>query len=62
MRVSNDPMTPLPRHNSDDSSENNSDNTEGKDEQEIYSMCCQCNEKVPIQMKENGSFHGRCFH
>ena len=55
-------MTPLPRHNSDDSSKANSDKTEGEDEQEIFSMCYQCNEKVPIQMKENGSCHGRCFH
>ena len=62
VRVRNDPMTPLPRHNSDDSSESNSDNTEGEDEKEIFSMCYQCNEKVPIQMKENGSCHGRCFH
>ena len=54
-------MTPLPRHNTDDSSEDNSDNTEGKDEQEIFSMCYECNEKVPIQMKENGTCHGRCF-
>ena len=62
VRVRNDPMTPLPRHNSDDSSESNSDNTEGEDEKEIFGMCYQCNWKVPNQMKENGSCHGRCFH
>ena len=37
--VRNDPMTPLPRHNSDDSSESNSVNTEGEDDKEIFSMC-----------------------
>ena len=48
VRVRNDPMTPLPRRNSDDSSEGNSDATEGEDVQEIFSMCYECNEKVPI--------------
>ena len=62
VRVSNDPMTPLPRNNSDESSDSNSDNTEGEDLKEIFSMCYHCNEKVPIQMKENGLCHGRCFH
>ena len=42
-RVSNDLMTPLPQHNGDDSSDSNSDNTEGEDEKEIFSMCYQCN-------------------
>ena len=32
VRVRDDPMTPLPRHNSDESSEENSDNTQGDDE------------------------------
>ena len=62
VRVRNDPMTPLPRHNSEDSSNSSGDNTEGEDDQEIFSMCYQCNERVPIQMKENGSCHGRCSH
>ena len=62
VRVRNDPMTSLPRRNSDDSSEESSDATEGEDEQEIFSMCYECNEKVPIQMKENGTCHGRYFH
>ena len=44
VRVRNDPMTPLPRHNSDDSSTSGGDNTEGEDDQEIFSMCYQCNE------------------
>ena len=48
VRVTNVPMTPLPRRNSDDSSEGNSDATEGEDEQEIFSMCYECNEKVSI--------------
>ena len=60
--VRNDPMTPIPRHNSDDSSEKHSDATESEDDQEIFSMCYECNERVPIQMKENETCHGRCFH
>ena len=39
---------------SDDSSNGNSDATEREDEQEIFSMCYECNEKVQIQMKING--------
>ena len=52
-------MTPIPRHKSDDSSNANSDATEGEDEQEIFSMCYDCNEKVLIQIKINGTCHGR---
>ena len=55
-------MTPIPRSNSDDSSNGHSDATEREDEQEIFSMCYECNEKVPIQMKINGTCHGRCFY
>ena len=49
-------MTPIPHVNSDDS-----DGTETEDEKVIVSMCCQCGERVPIQMKENGSCHGKCY-
>ena len=55
-------MTPIPRHNSDDSSEEHSEATKGEDDQEIFSMCYECDDKVPIQMKENGICHGRCFY
>jgi hypothetical protein len=60
--VKSNPMTPIPRHNSDDSSNGRSNATEGEDEQEIFSMCYECNERVPIQMKINGTCHGRCFY
>jgi hypothetical protein len=53
-----DPMTPIPSHNSDD----NSDSTESEEDKVIYSTCYQCNDKVPIQMKKNGTCHGRCFY
>ena len=55
-------MTPIPRHNSDDSSEDHSDVTESEEEKIIYSMCYDCNEKVLAQMKMNGTCHGRCFY
>ena len=35
--------------------------TETEDERGIVIMCCKCNERVPIQMKENGSCHGKYF-
>jgi hypothetical protein len=60
--VRSNPMTPIPRSNSNDSSNEHSDATEREDEQEIFSMCHECNEKVPIQMKINGTCHGRCFY
>ena len=47
-------MTPIPHANTDDS-----DGTESEDEREIVSFCGQCNAQVPIQMKENGSCHGK---
>ena len=53
-------MTPIPRHNSDDSSNEHSDATEGEDDQEIFSMCYECNERVPIQMKINGTTDDVC--
>ena len=56
VRVTNNSMTPIPHVNSDDS-----DGTETEDERVIVSMCCQCNARVPIQMKENGSCHRKCF-
>ena len=56
VRVTNNAMTPIPHVNSDDS-----DGTETEDEKVIVSMCCQCGERVPIQMKENGSCHGKCL-
>jgi hypothetical protein len=60
--VRSNPMTPIPRRNSDDSSNTNSDATEGEVEQEIFSMYYECNVRVPIQMKINGTCHGRCFY
>jgi hypothetical protein len=42
--VKSNPMTPIPRHNSDDSSNGHSDATEAEDKQEIISMCYECNE------------------
>ena len=60
--VRRNPMTPIPRHNSDDSSDGHSDATESEDEQEIFSMCYECNEQVPIQMKINGTCDGRFFY
>ena len=56
VRVTNNSMTPTPHVNSDDS-----DGTETEEERVIVSMCCQCGERVLIQMKENGSCHGKCF-
>jgi hypothetical protein len=53
IRVRNNSMTPIPHVNSD--------GTETEDERVIVSTCCQCNERVPIQLKENGSCHGKCF-
>jgi hypothetical protein len=55
----NDPMTPIPRYNSDDSSERQSDATESEEDKVIFSMCYECNDKVSIQMKENETCHGR---
>jgi hypothetical protein len=55
-------MTPIPRNNSDDSSNEHSDATEEEDEQKVFSMCYDFNERVPIQMKMNGTYHGRCFY
>jgi hypothetical protein len=46
--VGSKPMTPIPRHNSDKSSETHSDASEREEDQIIYSMCCKCNEKVLI--------------
>jgi hypothetical protein len=60
--VRRNPITPIPRHNSDDSSNGHSGATEGEDEQEIFSMCYECNEQVPIQMKINEPCHERCFY
>ena len=56
VRVRNNSMTPIPHANTDDS-----DGTESEDEREIASFCGQCNAQVPIQMKENGSCHGKFF-
>ena len=56
VRVTNNAMTPIPHVNSDDS-----EGTETEDERVIVSMCCQCGERVPIQMKENGSCHDKCY-
>jgi hypothetical protein len=42
--VWNNPMTPIPCHNSDDSSKGKSDATEGEDEQGMFSMCYESNE------------------
>ena len=56
VRVRNNLMTPIPHANTDDS-----EGTETEDEREIVSFCGQCNERVPFQMKENGSCHGKCF-
>ena len=46
--VRNDPMTPIPRHKSDDSSDERSDATEGEEDKEIFSMCYECNDKLQI--------------
>jgi L-lysine 2,3-aminomutase len=60
--VRDDPMTPIPRQDSDDSNEGRSDATESDEDKDIYSMCYEYNDKLPIQMKENGTCHGRCFY
>jgi hypothetical protein len=60
--VGSNSMTPIPRHNSDDNSEAYSNATEREEDQIIYSMCYECNEKVLIQMKMNGTCHGRFFY
>jgi hypothetical protein len=56
VRVRNNSMTPIPHVSSDDT-----DSTETEDERVIVSMCCKCNKRVPIQMKESGSCHGKYF-
>ena len=62
VRVGSNLMTPIPRRNSDESSEDKSDATEREDDQIIYRYCYECDEKVLIQMKMNGTCHGRCFY
>jgi hypothetical protein len=57
-----DPMTPIPCYDSDESSLKRSGATEEEEDKEIFSMCYECNDKVPIQIKKNGTCHGRCFY
>ena len=56
VKVTNNSTTPIPHANSNDS-----DGTETEDERVLVSMCYKCNERVPMQMKENGSCHGKYF-
>jgi hypothetical protein len=56
--VRSNPMTPIPCSNSDDSSKAHSDVTEREQDQIIHNMCYECNEKVLIEMKMNGTCHG----
>jgi hypothetical protein len=60
--VRDDLMTPKPRQDSDDSGDGQSDTTESEEDKVIFSICYQCNDKVPIQMKKNGTCHSRCFY